>query len=176
MVFDHLITIFCRKLGPRERRIHVNGQKFKILNNHDKHYSLYRAVAQAVGIPEEEYSFVREAILDSLENHWSIFCKPLCDLCGKQVTEAEAAKLNPKAIIDIYKKLDWARFSPPELELIAAGLHYDFSYTIIEVWDVKTPTVVRNCQSQLLPPIGAVKYHFLKAGKEAYFELLVPIG
>lgn len=169
-----------RKLGPTERRIHVNGQKFKIVANSDVTDSLYRTIAHAVGMNESEYNIVHEAILYELAKQWPIFCTEICaftDFTGK-ISKDEAQLMDPKRMVEKYKRISAEKSSsPPYFELIAAALHFGFSFSLIELTTLEQPIIVKNCNNDRVILKATAKYHFLKTGKNyPYYEFLLPIG
>ncbi|CAL8126418.1 unnamed protein product [Orchesella dallaii] len=175
-------TIFSEdefnQLGPTEKRIHVNGQKFKIVANEVLQGSLYSAIAQAIASPDEE--FIQYRIFDELDRRKAMFINNIFEYCEIHSLYVDDSFRNHQKVIEKYKQhRRKTGYSAPELELVAAAIHFGFTYAIVELETTDKPVVVRNCQDLTVQQKATAKYHFLKTGdseETICYEFLLPIG
>lgn len=154
----------------------MNGQKFKIVPNFEITNSFYRAIAQAVGMDEAEYKGVRDEILHEIVKQWITFSADVCHYCGKSLSETQAMLEDPIKMVEKYKTIR-AKTSAPYFELLAAALHFGFTFSVIQLKTSDQPITVKNCSNDRVLLKSTGKYHFLKTGTSMpYYEYLLPIG
>ncbi|ODM96170.1 hypothetical protein Ocin01_10505 [Orchesella cincta] len=136
------------ELGSTERRIHVNGQKFKIVSNEELQGNLYTAIAQAIGKPNERAEAIQQRIYDELDRRKAMFVDDIFKYCDNYtIYMDDSLSQNHRRVIEKYKQHRRLNSNtPPELELIAAAVHYGFTYSIVEVTSTDKAIVVRNCK------------------------------
>jgi hypothetical protein len=171
----------CSELAPIERRIEVEGQKFKVVHNDTPDNSLRRALSRAITGSESNFRTMRDEILLELMENWMVYSVEMGEECGYNIVDL-SSQANPEEFLAKYKKYYFTTYYEcPMFHLQAAANKFGFNFVIFDANDYNNGKVtVNNSKSEWLwTSKPSLVYHFLRKGslRENWtYEFIIPIG